>query len=109
MTMALNVVRVIACLLAIVAAFVAIPNMDAAALLVALGILLGIGLDSESGPRIVLSTVALPVVGTALAHLPMVGDKLGAIAVNLGLVAAGSAATFVAMSVFNRLKGDWVK
>lgn len=99
--------RAIGTLLAIVAAFVAIPNVDVGAALVILGIVAGVALTAETGPRTLLAAVALPAVGTALANVPAIGEQLGMIASNFALYAGGSAATYVALAVFNRVKGDW--
>lgn len=99
--------RAIATLLAIVAAFVAIPNINVAAVLVVLGIIAGLGYDAETTPRVLLATVALPIVAMALAHLPTVGTHLAAIATNLGLATAGIAATVIAVRLFSRIMADW--
>ena len=97
----------LAVLLSIVAAFMVIPNINVAAVLVGLGIVAGLRSDAETTPRALLSTIALPVVAVALAHLPTVGAHLSAIATNLGLATAGIAATAVAMRVYERIMADW--
>ncbi|MEQ1724886.1 MAG: hypothetical protein ABL882_03045 [Sphingopyxis sp.] len=107
MTKVYAAARALAVLLAIVAAFMAIPNVNVAALLVGLGLVAGLGTDAEATPRALLSTIALPVVAVALAHLPAVGTHLAAIATNLGLATAGIAATAVALRVFAMLMTDW--
>ncbi len=109
MNMIYNGARALGWVLAIVAAFVAIPNLNVAALLVGLGIVGGVNATAEMAPRVILAAVALPVIGAALGNIPSIGEQLGAIAANLGLSAAGAAATIIGMAMFSRLKADWVK
>ena len=100
-------VRAIGTLLAVVAAFVPIPNIDVNAALVILGIIAGISVAADATQRMIIAAIALPVIGVALGNVPAIGEQLGAVASNWGLLAAGNAATIIAMAVFNRLKGDW--
>jgi hypothetical protein len=76
--------------LAIVAGFVAIPNLDTGLALVVLGIVGGITAPDESVPRTGLGTIALPVAATALATIPTVGTHLAGVATGIGTLAAGS-------------------
>lgn len=107
MTMIYSAARTLATLLAIIAAFVAIPNIDVAAALVILGLIAGLGYDAETTPRVLLAAIALPIVAVALVHVPTVGTYLGVIATNLGLATAGIAATVIAMRLFSRIMADW--
>ena len=100
--------RALAILLAIAAAFVAIPNIDVAFALVILGIISGLGANAEEGMRIMLAILALPVIGSALGNIPQVGEQLGAIASNLGLNVAGIGATLVVRRILGLLKSDWM-
>ncbi len=100
-------VRAVGTLLAVVAAFVAIPNIDVGAALVILGIIAGVAVAADATQRMILAAVALPVIAVALGNVPAIGEQLGSIASNFGLLAAGNSATIIAMAVFNRMKGDW--
>jgi hypothetical protein len=93
----------LATLLAIVAAFVAIPNLDVGVVLVVLGIVAGIGLSDDGMPKMGMATIALPVAATALATLPSLGTQLGAVASGWGLACAGSFACGVAIRAVNRM------
>jgi hypothetical protein len=46
------------------------------------------------------------VTAAAVGHLPAVGVQLGAIATNIGLVAAGAVASSFAIHMFNSAKAD---
>lgn len=99
--------RALGILLAIAAAFVAIPNLNVAAALVVLGIIAGLGIAEEDGMRVMLAILVLPVIGMALANIPQIGEQLGAVASNLGLTVAGSGATMVVRRIISLLKNDW--
>lgn len=101
------VARGLGVLLAIAAAFVAIPNLNVAAVLVVLGIITGLGTSEDHAMRVMVATLALPVIGVALANIPQIGEQLGAIASNLGLSVAGSGATLVVRRIIGLVKDDW--
>lgn len=98
--------RALSMLLAIVAGFVAIPNLDLRLVLVILGLIAGLAYSAEMMTVLVLAVLVLPMVGAALGAIPAVGEQLGAVATNLALAAAGSVATMFAIGVFNSIKGD---
>lgn len=98
--------RALAILLAIVTGFVAIPGLDIALALVVLGLIAGIAYCGEDTARLVLTVLVLPVVATALANIPMIGEQLAAIAGNVALAGAGAAATAIAMRLYTLVKGD---
>lgn len=93
--------RALYIVLAIVAGFVALGGMmDVALVLVVLGLIAGLSTPRE---RLVLSAVAivaLPIVGTALGHIPMIGAQLGAVCANLQLGICGAFATAIAMFLY---------
>jgi hypothetical protein len=95
-----------ALLLAVVAAFVAIPNLNVAAALVGLGIVAGLTYAEDRVMAVLLATLVYPLVAVALTNIPVVGEKLGAIAGNVGMVAAGVAATVLAMRLFSIAKAS---
>lgn len=89
-------------LLAIVSVFVAIPDVNVAAILVVLGILVGFGYDGDATRALTIFVLVLayPAVGAALGSIPVAGEKLGDIAFNFGLFVAGVAACIMAQRVF---------
>ena len=96
----------LAVLLAIVAAFVAIPGVDAALLILILGIVGGIAADQDGAVRMFLAVLVLPAVGAALGAIPAVGEYLTAIFGNLGVAAAGVSATLIARRVYDMVMGS---
>jgi hypothetical protein len=54
--------------------------------------------------RLVLSTatlIALPIIGTALTHIPTIGGQLNAVALNIQMALAGSLATSIAIRLYH--------
>jgi hypothetical protein len=96
----------LATLLAIVAAFVTIPNLDTGVVLVVLGLIAGIALDDDGMPRMGMGTIALPVAAAALGTLPALGTQLGAIATGWALACAGAFACGAAIRAVNRMIGS---
>lgn len=95
--------RALAILLAIVAGFVALGGMDVTLVLVVLGIIAGLALTED---RMVLNAaivIALPIIGSALTHLPTVGAQLNAVALNLQMAMAGGLATAIAIRMYHLL------
>lgn len=90
--------RALYIVLAIVAGFVALGMMNVALALVVLGLIAGISMPKDRMVLAGVTVVALPIVGTALGHIPMVGAQLTAVAGNLQLGVAGALAT--AMVIF---------
>jgi hypothetical protein len=93
-------------LLAVIAGFVAIPNLDVGLVLVVLGLLGGITAGTEGIVPRVVAAIGYPVIGAALAHLPMVGDKLNAVTGNLALGVSGAAASAIAIFLYGKVKGE---
>ena len=84
----------------------AIPNLDITLVLVVLGLVAGITYGDDARPNLILTALAMPVTAAAVGHLPAVGVQLGAIATNIGLVAAGAVASSFAIHMFNSAKAD---
>jgi hypothetical protein len=102
-----GIARILAELLAIVAAFVAIPNIDVALILVVLGLIAGLEYDEQDSVlRLFLVVLVLGPVSGALGTIPEIGDALGSVALNLALAAAGAAATVIAIRLFKNAKDD---
>ncbi len=98
--------RALAIILAVVAGFVAIPGLDVTLTIVVLGLVAGICYTEDSLRGLILLALVLPLSGVALAHLPMVGAQLSAVAGYMALGAASAVASCVALLTFNTLKGD---
>lgn len=92
--------RALYILLAIVAGFVAIGAMDVTLILVVLGLIAGIAVPRDRMVLLAAFIIALPVVGTALAHIPAIGAQLTAVTANLQMAAAGSLATALAIMLY---------
>lgn len=92
-------------ILALVAAFVAIPA-QVPLILVVLGVIAGLNYGSDDIVRLALTAVALPVVGAALGTIPQVGTQLSAVAANAALAVAGALATRLAIRFYELIVGD---
>ena len=97
--------RFIATVLAIVAGFVALP-FNVALTLVILGLIAGLKYRPENLLGLFFVVVTLPIVGSALTHIPAIGDKLNAAALNVDLAAASVAATVIAIRLLVNSKED---
>ena len=98
--------RALGILLAIVAGFVAIPNLNMALALVVLGLIAGLTTPEDRFVTVLLYVLVLPIIGTALGNIPMVGEQLGKVANGLALLAAGAGATLIAMRLYKIAMGD---
>lgn len=98
--------RALAILLAVVAAFVAIPNVNVALVIVLLSLVAGLANHEGGLTNLLILVIGLPLIGVAVGHIPAVGAQLTAVAGNLGLGAASAAATMVVMNLYNIVKGD---
>ena len=92
--------RAIYIILAIVAGFVALGGMNVALILVVLGLIGGLAMPRDRMVLAAVSVVALPMVGTALANIPSVGENLSAVMANLQLAVAGAFATALAIFLY---------
>lgn len=93
--------RALAIILAIVAGFMVLNMMDVPLVLIVLGIIAGLAMTED---RILLSTatvIALPIIGTAMAHIPTIGAQLNAVMLNLQLAIAGALATTIAIRLYH--------
>ena len=92
--------RALYILLAIVAGFVALGTMNVALVLVVLGLVAGLSMPRERMVLAAALAIALPIIGTALGHIPMVGAQLTAVAANLQLGVAGALASALAIFLY---------
>lgn len=93
--------RALAIILAIVAGFVALNMMNVPLVLVVLGLVAGVALSDERMVVNVALVIALPIIGTALTHIPTVGAQLNAVALNLQMAMAGAVATAMAIRMYH--------
>lgn len=96
--------RIVAIVLAIVAAFVAIPNVDLALVLVVLGIIAGTTMPREMQLPSMAALLVYPIVGAALGHIPTIGEHLTTMTGNLQTALAGGIASAIAMRLYDNLK-----
>jgi hypothetical protein len=96
--------RALAIILAVVGAFVAVPQ--AALALAVLGIIAGISYDEDARAGLILTTLVLAVIPEAMSHIPNIGGHLGTIAGNLATAAAAAAASSIAIGLFHTAKDD---
>jgi len=97
--------RALAIILAIVAGFVALNMMNVPLVLIVLGLIAGLALTDERMVVNVALIIALPIIGTALTHIPAIGAQLNAIALNLQMAMAGAVATAMAIRMYHLVMG----
>jgi hypothetical protein len=95
--------RALYVILAIVAGFVALTMMNVPLVLVVLGLLAGLAIGRDKLTMVMVAVIALPIIGAALGNLPAVGAQLNAVCGNLQLGAAGSAATALAIYLYEMI------
>ena len=96
--------RALGLLLAVIAGFIAIPNLNVALVLVVLGLIAGIVMSPERVLHVGVVVLVLPAIGVALTHIPMIGEQLAAVAGNVALGGAGALASGVAIMLFGLVK-----
>ena len=99
-----GIANLLGILLAVVAAFVALPGMDAALIILVLGIIGGLTADQDNAVRMYIAVLVLPAVGAALGAIPQVGEYLTSIFNNLGVAAAGISATLITRRLIDMVK-----
>src|SRR5437868_5963393 len=93
--------RALYVIVAIVAAFVPLTMMNVPLVLVVLGICAGLAMMQDKIVLAAVIAVALPIVGTALGNIPMLGAQLTAVCANLQLGVAGALATAIAILLYH--------
>ena len=93
--------RTLAIVLAVVAGFIALKMMDVPLVLLVLGLIAGLALAEERVLMSVVLLVALPIIGTALTHIPTIGGQLNGVALNLQMAIAGSVTTAIAIRLYH--------
>jgi hypothetical protein len=93
--------RALAIVLAIVAGFVALNMMDVPLVLVVLGLVAGLAMAEDRVLVATATVIALPIIGTALTHIPAIGAQLNAVALNVQMATAGAVATAIAIRLYH--------
>ncbi len=93
--------RALAIVLAIVAGFVALNMMDVPLVLVVLGLIAGLAMAEDRVLMATATVIALPIIGTALTHVPAIGAQLNAVALNVQMATAGAVATAIAIRLYH--------
>jgi len=97
--------RALAIVLAIVAGFMAFNMMDVPLVLVVLGLIAGLAMPGDRVLMSAVTLIALPIIGSALTHIPTIGGQLDAVALNLQMAIAGSLATVIAIRLYHLAMG----
>jgi len=97
-----KILGLIAVILAIVGAFVTIPYLATA--LVIIGLVVGFSIDAADHVRVIVSALALTALAGALGSIPAIGSHLTSIISNLGVVAAGAAIMIILRNIYARFK-----
>lgn len=93
--------RALYILLAIVAGFVAIGGMDVVLILVVLGLIAGLAMAQDRYLMAGVTAIVLPIIGTAVSHIPTIGAQLTAICGNLQMGVAGALASALAIVLYH--------
>ena len=97
-----KILGLIAVALAVVGAFVTIPNL--AAVLVVIGLVVGYSIDAADHVRVIVSALALTALAGTLGSIPAVGSHLANIVGGFGVLAAGAAIMIVLRNMYARFK-----
>lgn len=97
--------RALGIVLAIVAAFVAIPA-QVPLILVGLGLVAGLAYGPEDFIRLGVLALVLPLAGIAVGNIPAVGAQLSAAFGNVGLAVAAVLVTRIAIRLYETVVGD---
>ena len=93
--------RTLYILLAILAAFVALGPLNVPLVLFVLGLVAGLPLfEQEALVWRAVSVLVLPIIATAVATIPAIGEQLSAVAGNLQIGLAGAVATAIVLQLY---------
>ena len=97
-----KIVGLIGIALAIIAAFVTVPQ--AAALLALCGAVVGWATTADNHVRVIASAIALHLLAGTFDAVPTVGPYVTTIIANLGAVLAGAAILIILRNIYNRIR-----
>jgi hypothetical protein len=100
LNMVSGLARTLYIVLAIVAGFIAIPMMNLPLALVVLGLIAGITLPQDRYVIAAVTVIALPILGTAMANIPAIGEQLAAVMANLQMGMAGAVVSAMLMRLY---------
>ena len=106
MTKLAAIAGLVALLIAVLAAFMEIPGIDAGVAMVLLGIIAGLGYTQDRFVGLMLAVLVYTNAATAAGMIPAVGEYLGAIIGNVGIIATGVAVTVLVMRVVEIVKAN---
>jgi hypothetical protein len=69
--------------------------------LLVLGLIAGLATVEDRLLMTTVTLIALPIIGTALTHIPTIGAQLNAVALNLQMAMAGALATAIAIRLYH--------
>jgi hypothetical protein len=101
-----SLARALSIILAVVAGFVALGEMNTGLVLVVLGLISGITMPNDRMMGVGVSVLVLPAIGAALGMIPAIGEQLGNVAGNVALTAAGALGSAMAIYLFNLVKTE---
>jgi len=102
-----GIVGTLGILVAVVGAFVSIPY--AALILLALGLVGGIGQEPDLNVRVIVSAIALKMLAPAFDAVPAIGSYLTSVTTNVGALLAGVALCVIFTNVYKRTVGSLIK
>ena len=97
-----KIVRLVAVLVAVVAAFVVIP--EEAAVIAVLGLVAGYFIEEERATAFLVMALALYMVSGALGAVWVIGEFLTAILGSVSSLVNAAACTVIVVGIYNRLK-----
>ena len=99
--------RLVAVVVAVAAAFTAIPYV--VAILLILGVIAGLGVEKEDRLRVYVVAILLTVTAKSLEGIPEVGVYLSGIIGGLGTAYVGASLVAIAIGLANSIKNGFVK
>ena len=97
-----KIIRLVAVLVAILAAFVSIPS--SAAVIAVLGLVGGYYVEEDRATAFLVTALALGVVNGALGDVWVIGAHLSAILGSLSSLLNAAACTVITLGIYNRVK-----
>ena len=96
-----KIIALVALAIAVIAAFVSIPYV--AAILVILGVPIGLWAAADAHVRVLVSALVLNTLGHTFDAIPAIGPYVGSIVGNVGIALAGAAVAIVFKNIYARL------
>ena len=97
-----NIIRLVAVLVAVLAAFVDIPS--SAAVIAVLGLVGGYYVEEDRATAFLVTALALGVVHGAVGDVWVIGPHISAILGSLSSLLNAAACTVIALGIYNRVK-----